>query len=166
MDIERREAILELVAGYLGVFHNARLPKGVETYGGLTIANVEPHHQGIGRIEGSDKAESWRIALDEIVSRLEISGHDMETYVCWVQDVIVPFLSHENEEKAREVQKRTIYSHNAFSRDDILDGYGRIVGGKTVWMPDAGPWDTYGDYWKARLELQMKVAEDSPVLQG
>lgn len=41
---------------------------------------------------------------------------------------------------------------------------GDIVGGKMdEMMCKPGPWKTYGDYWKARLELELEKAGESLV---
>lgn len=87
-----REGILETVAAFFAMFHNAPVPRGVRTYGGLTIDHVEPHHRGIGCAEGSDETEKWRLVLDEVVSRLKVTGHDVEIRKRLMLEELVPWL--------------------------------------------------------------------------
>ncbi|OHE96826.1 phosphotransferase enzyme family protein [Colletotrichum orchidophilum] len=46
-----------------------------------------------------------------------------------------------------------------------IDARGEIVGGRMTTLK-GGPWETYSDFWKARLALRLEDADASPALEG
>ena len=72
------------------MLHNAPLPRGVRTFGSLTIDNVKLHHRGIDNTEGFDKTDSWHLVLDELVWRIGITGDDVGMRKRWVLEELVP----------------------------------------------------------------------------